>query len=112
MNTIFPEEIQRLPQVDVPFPACEAFLSQGDTHQVIFNYFSEDADLEEHAHESMWSVVLEGRIDIVIGGAMHTYTKGDHFLVEKGVLHAGKIYAGYADVTFFNQKDRYAVKSH
>lgn len=110
MNTIFPAPIQKLPQVDVPFPSCEAFLSQSDTHQVIFNYFSEDADLAEHAHESMWSVVLEGKIDIIIGGIKHTYHKGDRFLVEKGVAHSGKIYAGYADITFFNQKDRYSVK--
>lgn len=111
MQSIFPEPIQKLPQAEVPFPFCTAFLSQSDTHQVIFNYFDEDADLEEHAHESMWSVVLEGKIDIVTGGVTHTYTKGDRFLIEKGVPHAGKIYAGYADITFFNQKERYRVKT-
>jgi hypothetical protein len=30
--------------------------------------------------------------------------------MQKGVLHSGKIYAGYADITFFNEPSRYSKK--
>jgi quercetin dioxygenase-like cupin family protein len=74
--------------------------------------FSEDTNAPEHSHdESQWTIVLEGRNDMTINGVLHTYTKGDRFFVEKGVLHSAKIYKGYADLTFFNQKDRYSEKN-
>ena len=72
--------------------------------------FSEDVDLPEHSHESQWGVVLEGKIDLIIDGVKHTFQKGDRYFIPKSVAHSGKIYAGYADITFFNQEDRYGVK--
>ena len=39
-----------------------------------------------------------------------TLGKGDQYFIPKDVPHSAKAYAGYADVTFFNQKDRYRAK--
>lgn len=109
-HLLFPDCIESLPEADIPLKGIRAFLSQGDSHQIIFMEFKEDVDLSEHSHESQWGIVLEGRIDLTIGGVSHTYTKGDRYFIPKGVKHYGKIYAGYADMTFFNQKDRYRKK--
>jgi quercetin dioxygenase-like cupin family protein len=110
MSKIFPDPIERLPEADVPFDGVRAYLSQSETHQVIFMEFSKDVVVPEHSHESQWAVVLEGRIDLVIGGETRRLRKGDQYFVPKGVKHSARIYAGYADVTFFNQKDRYHRK--
>jgi quercetin dioxygenase-like cupin family protein len=110
MHNVFPEPIINLPQAEIPLQGIKAYLSQADHHQVIFMEFSEDIELPEHAHESQWGVVLEGRIDFVINGVNHTFFMGDRYFIPKGVRHSGKIYAGYADITFFNQVDRYPVK--
>ncbi|PKN32511.1 MAG: cupin domain-containing protein [Deltaproteobacteria bacterium HGW-Deltaproteobacteria-19] len=88
-----------------------AYLSQSDTHQIIFMEFEKDVDLPEHSHAAQVGIVLEGRIDLVIGGRKATYSKGDRYYIPKGVLHSGKIYSGYADITFFDQPDRYSRKS-
>jgi quercetin dioxygenase-like cupin family protein len=72
--------------------------------------FSEDVDLPEHEHESQWGIVLEGEIELVIDGVKHLYRKGDRYFIPKGVKHSGKIFAGYTDMTYFNQKDRYGSK--
>jgi len=110
MKSIFPEPILNLPEADIPLKGIKAFLSQGDNNQIIFMSFSEDVDLPEHAHESQWGIVLEGKIDLIIDGVKNTFQKGDRYFIPKGVKHSGKIYAGYADITFFNQKDRYKQK--
>lgn len=110
MSTIFPEVITKLPEADLPFAGCTAYLSQSDDHQVIFMEFAEDIDLPEHSHAAQLGIVLEGRIDLAIGGVLKTYTKGDRYVIPEGVKHSGKIYAGYADMTFFDQKDRYQAK--
>lgn len=110
MKNIFPEPVTKLPEADIPINGITAYLSQSDSHQVIFMQFDKDADLPEHSHESQWGVVLEGRIDLVIDGVRNTYVKGDRYFIGKGIKHSGKIYAGYADITFFNEKNRYGRK--
>jgi quercetin dioxygenase-like cupin family protein len=110
MKDIFPEPIKNLPEVDMPFTNYEAYLVQGENHQIIFMQFGEDIALPEHSHESQWGIVLEGKIELIIDGKKNTYAKGDRFFIGKDVKHSGKIFAGYADITFFNQKDRYGTK--
>lgn len=110
MSNLFPEPIGNLPEVDMPFSNYQAYLSQGENHQIIFMQFNEDVDLPEHSHESQWGIVLEGKIELTVNGVKNIYTKGDRYLIEKDVKHSGKIFAGYADITFFNQKDRYNTK--
>ncbi len=110
MSSIFPESITILPKADVPFKGCTAYLSQGVDHQIVFWEFSEDIEFPEHAHEAQWGVVINGKIDIIMEDEKSAHTKGDCYYIPAGVKHSGKIYAGYADVTFFAQKDRYEVK--
>ncbi len=110
MKNIFPEPILKLPEADIPLKGIEAYLSQGEDHQIIFMKFNEDVELPEHTHESQWSIVFEGKIELVINGEKNVYTKGDRYFIPAGAKHYGKIYAGYSDMTYFNQKDRYTVK--
>lgn len=110
MFDVFPKEILNLPKADIPIKGVKAHLSQGDNHQIIFMKFSEDVELPEHSHESQWGIVLEGKIELDIGGERRTYVKGDRYYIPSGVKHSGKIYAGYADITFFAEKDRYKKK--
>jgi quercetin dioxygenase-like cupin family protein len=110
MAEIFPEPIRNLPEADIPLSGLKAFLSQSDNHQILFMEFGEDAEVPEHSHESQWGVVLEGKIDLVIEGVKRTYTKGDRVLIPKGAKHSAKIYAGYADISFFDEEDRYKRK--
>ena len=110
MREVFPEPIRCLPQADIPLRGLKAYLSQSDNHQILFMQFEEDADLPEHAHAAQVGTVIEGRIDLVIDGKEHTFTKGDLYYIPDGVLHSGKVYAGYRDITFFNEPHRYSPK--
>lgn len=72
--------------------------------------FADDVDLPEHAHGAQTGFVLEGRIDLIIDGQECTFGKGDRYHIPAGVRHSGRIHAGYADITFFDEPSRYAVK--
>ena len=110
MSNIFPELIRKLPEADIPLNGLKAYLSQSENHQIIFMEFTEDVELPEHSHESQWGIVLEGKIDLTIGGIKHTFSKGDRYFIPKGTKHSAKVFAGYTDITFFNQPDRYKAK--
>ena len=110
MTEIFPEPIRNLPEADIPLDGLKAYISQADSHQILFMEFGKDVEIPEHSHESQWGIVLEGRIDLTIEGVERTYTKGDRVFIPKGARHSGRIHAGYADVSFFNESDRYKRK--
>ncbi|MDI7262068.1 MAG: cupin domain-containing protein [Thermodesulfobacteriota bacterium] len=110
MREIFPDPIKNLPKADIPLNGLTAYLSQAETHQILFMQFEEDIELPEHSHESQWGIVLEGRIDLTVDGAVKTYLKGDRYFIPSWVKHSAKIYTGYADITFFNENGRYKTK--
>jgi quercetin dioxygenase-like cupin family protein len=110
MSKFFPEPITKLPEADIPLAGLKAHLSQSENHQVLFMQFEKDVDLPEHSHAAQVGFVLEGKIDFIIGGRKHTFIRGDQYYIPAGVKHSAKIFAGYADITFFDEAGRYAAK--
>lgn len=110
MSSIFPEPILDLPEAEISLEGVKAHLFQGEGEQVIFMEFEKDVEIPEHSHDSQWEIVVAGKVDYYEGGVKHTYTKGDSFYIPKGTKHSAKVYAGYASVAFFNQKERYKKK--
>lgn len=110
MVNFFPEPILNLPKADIPIDSLEAYLSQGVNHQILFMEFENNVELPEHSHEAQYGIILKGKIEITIDGLTKTYQRGDTYFIPKDINHSAKIYAGYADITFFNQRDRYKIK--
>ena len=110
IHDLFPEPILKLPEADIPINGLNAYLSQGKNHQILFMKFNKEVIIPEHSHAEQWGVVLEGKIDLTINSKEYTYIKGDRYFIPNGIVHSAKIYPGYADITFFNQKNRYKAK--
>lgn len=111
MSDHFPPPIQNLPLADIPLDGLTAHLSQSDGHQILFMHFDQDVELPEHAHSAQWGLVLAGKIEMTIAGESRTYERGDNFFILAGVMHAAKIHAGYTDITYFDEPDRYKAKT-
>ena len=109
-KSIFPDPVLKLPEADIPLDGVRAFLSQSTGHQILFMEFEQDVELPEHAHEGQIGFVLDGRIDMVIDGEPKSFGKGDMYYIPRNTPHSGFIHAGYADITFFDQEDRYGPK--
>jgi quercetin dioxygenase-like cupin family protein len=69
--------------------------------------FSEDTVLPEHSHAAQVGFVLRGRIDLQIGDEQQTFTQGEQYYIPANTTHSGQIHAGYADITFFAEENRY-----
>ncbi len=90
MSETFPKPIRDLPEADIPLEGVKAYLSQSDTHQIIFMEFEKDVDLPEHSHAAQIGIVLEGRIDLTIAGKTKTYQKVINILFQKAHCTPGK----------------------
>ncbi len=103
----FPALITNLPQAVIPLEGVRSYLVQGPDQQMIFMEFDQDVDVAEHHHQAQWGVVLEGQMELTIEGTTSTLRKGECYSIPKGAVHSAKIYAGYKDLTLFDQRDRY-----
>jgi len=106
----FPDIVTNLPEADIPIEGLRSYLLQGSNQQFVFMDFEKDAEIAEHSHEAQWGAVLDGEIELTIGGKEYTFIKGDTYFIPRGVKHSTKIRKGYKDLTLFNQKDRYKTK--
>ena len=109
MKSLFPKPIALLPKAKIPFKGARARLSQGKDHQILFMQFESDVDLPSHQHAAQWGIVLEGSIELTINGQQTRYSKGDRYFIPADMPHSGKIFAGYADITYFDQPNRYQI---
>lgn len=106
----YPEIITNLPRADVPIAGVRAYLFQGEDKQLIFMTFPEDVDVPEHSHAAQWGAVLEGEIELTIGGEVNTYRPGDTYYIPAGVAHRARIKGGSSLQDLFDQADRYSAK--
>jgi quercetin dioxygenase-like cupin family protein len=111
VQEVFPKPVQNLPEADIPIKGLKAYISQADNHQIVFMQFAEETLVPEHSHESQWEIVLEGRVEVSIDGTKRVFSKGDRFFIPNEVKHSARVFAGYSAFAFFNQADRYKVKS-
>lgn len=109
MPNTLPAQIKKLPKANIPLSGGAAYISQGENHQILFMEFKEVVLVPEHSHGAQWGVVLSGKIELTVTGELNIYAKGDQYYIPDGVIHSAKIFTGYSDISFFDEKDRYKI---
>lgn len=107
MGDMFPEIIESLPDADIPFRGVRAKLLQAGEHQVVFFDIEPIGEIPPHKHGAQWGVVLEGEMDLTIGGSTRTYRKGDSYFVPAGVTHSAVFKCRFRALDLFDEPDRY-----
>lgn len=109
----YPDFITDFPSLDVPFPedVVQTAVIRSDAGLVAFFTFLQDFELPMHSHKAQWGTVVEGEIELTIGGDTKTYGPGDSYSIPSGIEHGGKIKAGSRVIDVFEEPDRYPVKS-
>ena len=101
MIDIFPEQITKLPKVEVP-GGVTIYLTKAESHVVYYLTAAEELDYPPHAHAAQFAVVLEGRIDITTSEGTKSYCKGDRYCLPAGTEHCVKIHSGFAEVAYLD----------
>jgi len=107
----FPQFIDALPGLDIPFPAdvVQARAVGSPEGLVVFFTFLQDMDLPAHAHGAQWGTVIAGEIELTIGDKTAIRRPGDSYEIPAGVLHSARIKAGTRVIDVFEEADRYAI---
>ena len=107
-----PEFIVRLPEADLPVPTTtlKTNVLQAEQGQVVFFQALKDVVMPAHSHKDQWGTVLEGQVEITIGGENRLYGPGSSYYIPAGVVHSAKAPAGAKVIDFFEEPDRYRLK--
>jgi len=106
----FPDFVQRLPELDLPFPGVTGWVVQDDAQQVVFLEFTETIEVPEHTHEDQWEFALAGKVELRRDGKFEMYGPGEHFFIPSGQPHKATVYAGYRAMIVFDAPNRYPLK--
>lgn len=109
----YPNFIDALPSLDLPFPedVAQSSVIASEHGLAAFFTFLKDMELPPHSHGAQWGTVIEGEVELTIGGETRTYRPGDSYTIPAGVEHGGMIKAGTRVIDVFEEADRYPIKA-
>jgi len=106
----YPDFVRGLPEADLPFEGLRGWLLQSEDGQVLFLEAGVDAEVTEHSHGDQWGIVVDGEMELTIGGETAIYRRGDSYYIPAGVEHGARLFAGFKALDYFKDRDRYRVR--
>jgi quercetin dioxygenase-like cupin family protein len=64
-----------------------------------------------HTHGEQWGIVVEGEMELTIGGQTRRCGPGDSYHIPAGVEHGAKFLTHFRAIDVFADVDRYKAKS-
>ncbi len=102
-----PDEIKRNPEIDVPVEGIRGWKVGGSDGLVVFFEIQPGTILPEHSHCFQWGIVIDGSIELTIGGKKKVYNKGDSYIMLEGAPHSARIPDGCLAMDYFSDPKRY-----
>jgi len=102
--------ITGLPEADIGLPGVRAWILSGDGRQVAFFEIEPVGAIPEHAHEEQWGIVVEGEMDLRIGGETRRCRAGDSYHIPAGTPHAATFLTRFRAIDVFANPQRYRAK--
>jgi quercetin dioxygenase-like cupin family protein len=106
----FPTMIIGLPEADIPFAGVRGWISQSANHQIVFMDIAPIGVVSAHAHGEQWGIVVEGEMELTVGGVTHRYRPGDSYHIPAGVEHQARFLSRVRVIDVFGDVDRYHAK--
>ncbi len=103
----FPDVIRNLPEADIPLDGVRGWISQASDHQIVFLDIDPIGAIPPHSHGEQWGIVVEGEMELTIGGETRRYGPGDSYHVPAGMVHGATFLSHFRAIDFFADAERY-----
>jgi quercetin dioxygenase-like cupin family protein len=109
-NTVYPEMIRGLPEIDISLEGIRGWLLQGGRKQVVFFDIQPVGKVAPHSHCAQWGIMIAGEMSLTIGEKTKTYRKGEWYYIPEGVVHSANFHSRVNVIDVFDAPDRYKAK--
>lgn len=109
-NTIYPDMIRSLPEIDVNLKGVRGWLMQSGDRQMVFFDIQSGSEVPPHSHCAQFGFVLEGELALAVSGETKTYRNGDSYFIPEGAIHSARFPKHINVVDIFDSPDRYKIK--
>ena len=106
----FPELITGFPAADIPLEGVKGWISQADDHQVVFFEIEPIGEVPPHSHGAQWGILVEGEMELTIGGETRRYGPGDSYFIPEGVVHGARFLSRCRVIDVFADRDRWKAR--
>ncbi|MFH1091367.1 MAG: cupin domain-containing protein [Pseudomonadota bacterium] len=103
----WPEMIESLPDIDLDAPGVRGKLLQAGDKQLVFFEIEPIGVIPPHSHSAQWGIVVEGEIEMTIGGETRTCRKGDSYFIPACVEHSARVRTKVKAIDIFDEPSRY-----
>jgi len=110
-DTLYPEMIRNLPEIEVAIAGVRGWLLQGKQKQVVFFEIEAGTQIPPHSHCAQWGLMVEGRISLTIAGRTRVYGKGDRYFIPAGAVHSATFPSRVNVIDVFDDPARYRPKA-
>jgi quercetin dioxygenase-like cupin family protein len=110
MKDFYPEMILNLPDIDLALEGVHGKLLQAGDYQIAFFDIRPGAKVPAHSHDAQFGVMLDGEMDLTIGGKTRTVKRGDNYFIPKGVEHSAVFRTHVLVMDLFAEPARYKAK--
>ena len=106
----FPDLVRGLPEIDVPVAGVTGWLLQGKERQLVFLDIEAGVAVPPHRHGEQWGLVIQGEMDLTVGGVTRRVGPGDWYHIPDQVEHGAVFLTRVQAMDFFADRDRYRPK--
>ena len=101
----FPESVRRLPRTSLA--GADVYVHDNPTSQILFIEVPGDRPavlVPTHTHDVEWGIVVEGEIEMTIGGRVERHVAGMVHLIPAQVPHSFRFRPGTSSVHYFVER--------
>ncbi len=109
-NTIYPDMIRNLPELDISLKGIRGWLMQADKKQTVFFDIQAGSEVPPHTHCAQFGIMLEGEMELTIAGEANIYRKGDCYFIPDGAVHSARFPVHINVIDIFDSPNRYRAK--
>lgn len=110
LNEPYPDIIESLPDVDLPIEGVRGKLLQAGDYQIAFFEIEPIGKIPPHSHAAQWGIVIEGEMELTIGGETRRVKQGDSYYIPAGVEHSANFLTHFRALDLFAEPSRYRAK--
>jgi quercetin dioxygenase-like cupin family protein len=88
------------------------WISQAADGQVVFFDIEPVGEIPPHSHGEQWGIVVEGEMELTIGGEVRRCRAGDSYHIPAGTVHSARFLSPrFRAIDVFADRNRYKIKA-